>query len=86
MHLTNVRAVGLKQFVVDDADLQLAGLKFNMALSVPGDLTITGDHESDGQIGGMFSLKGQGPFRYNVCLKLSLTMLIFPFLKNKSQS
>lgn len=63
MLLTNVRATGLKQFVVEDADLQLAGLKFKLALSIPSDLSITGNHESDGQVGGMFLLQGNGPFR-----------------------
>lgn len=63
MTLTNIRAVGLNQFVVDDADLQLAGLHFITALSVPSNITITGHHESAGVIGGFFAMNGSGPFR-----------------------
>lgn len=63
INLTNVRAVGLKKFVLDDADLQLAGLVFNMQLSVPTALAITGNYESDGHVAGMLSIKGSGPFR-----------------------
>lgn len=62
MNLSNILAVGLNQFVVDDADLQLAGLRFNLALTVPF-LSLTGEHESDGLLGGMLSIKGSGPFR-----------------------
>lgn len=64
MNMSNVRVIGLNRFVVDDAKFALVGLKFLLNISISTPLEVTGDYKSDGNVVGMFMMKGQGPFRY----------------------
>lgn len=66
MTMNNVLVTGLNQFVVNDADFVLAGLGFKLDIGIPTNLTVTGDYLSDGLIGGLFSIRGKGPFRYEL--------------------
>lgn len=62
MKLLNVRGVGANKFIVNDADFNIIGLRFVLDLTVP-QLTITGEHISNGLIAGIFPMKGEGPFK-----------------------
>ncbi|CAD7092449.1 unnamed protein product [Hermetia illucens] len=57
----NLRIQGLSTFVVDYLTFLLT-LKFNVTLVLP-QLHITGDYGVDGNLGGFFKIKGNGPFR-----------------------
>lgn len=61
--MTDVGAVGINKFIVNDADFSVIGLRFKLDLTIP-DLLINGQFLGSGMVGGLFALDGSGPFKY----------------------
>lgn len=53
--------MGLKQFVIDEADISIVKFTFKLKINIPTNLTLTGDYVSYGN--GLLPITGHGPFR-----------------------
>lgn len=62
MILTDVTAIGLNEFIVNDVDFRTLDLTFNIDLTIP-ELTIWGQFTSAGLMAGVFPMNGKGPFK-----------------------
>lgn len=62
MKVENIQGVGANQFIVNDADFNVIGLRFVLDLTVP-ELNITGNHIINGSVAGIVPIKSEGNFR-----------------------
>lgn len=60
--MTNVRGVGLNQFVVNELDFNILALSFLFNLTTPT-LTLSGDYVAHGIVSGVIPFIGEGPFK-----------------------
>lgn len=65
MILTDVTAIGLNEFIVNDVDFRTLDLTFNIDLTIP-ELIIWGQFTANGLMAGVFPMNGNGPFKYNI--------------------
>lgn len=59
---TNIRAVGLQEFITTEADFELLGSRFKVGIRVPS-ITVTGNYNVSGNVGGLIPLHGKGKLK-----------------------